>query len=320
AAPDEGDDDFFLAVEETDDTQPVFATQPQESVMNEPNAHQTSFEARAKDAAAADDALLDLGRVDAPASKATAEADDFILDLDFDDAPPARAADDVLDTPFEAAPAPAPAWADAPSAFAEAAHGERPRHLVESAQAGAAGSFDQPSAFAEPSPSFDSAPSFAQPEASFAHDEAPWRDVVVQDGPQGFAFGGEEPQAAAPAPRGFVEPEVVPADEPVPAVVEGEFTDGSVEGDLPRAPAAQSSFAEVTPQEPPAEGYAVGHARAGLDEQVRADQLSPEAVDAIARRVVELMSDKVVREIAWEVVPELAELLVKQKLEEERKQ
>ncbi|MET0646436.1 MAG: response regulator, partial [Pyrinomonadaceae bacterium] len=44
AAPDEGDDDFFLAVEETDDTQPVFATQPQESVMNEPNAHQTSFE------------------------------------------------------------------------------------------------------------------------------------------------------------------------------------------------------------------------------------------------------------------------------------
>jgi hypothetical protein len=32
------------------------------------------------------------------------------------------------------------------------------------------------------------------------------------------------------------------------------------------------------------------------------------------------MSDKVVREIAWEVVPELAELLVKQKLEESRRQ
>jgi CheY-like chemotaxis protein len=46
--------------------------------------------------------------------------------------------------------------------------------------------------------------------------------------------------------------------------------------------------------------------------------LSPEAIDAIARRTVELMSDKVVREIAWEVVPELAELLIKKKLEEQR--
>jgi len=46
-----------------------------------------------------------------------------------------------------------------------------------------------------------------------------------------------------------------------------------------------------------------------------ADQLTPEMIDAIARRVVEMMSDKVVREIAWEVVPDLAELLIKQQLE-----
>jgi CheY-like chemotaxis protein len=45
------------------------------------------------------------------------------------------------------------------------------------------------------------------------------------------------------------------------------------------------------------------------------DQLTPEMIDAIARRVVEMMSDKVVREIAWEVVPDLAELLIKQQLE-----
>jgi len=44
--------------------------------------------------------------------------------------------------------------------------------------------------------------------------------------------------------------------------------------------------------------------------------LSAEAIDAIARRVVERLSDKVVREIAWEVVPELSELLIKQKLAE----
>jgi CheY-like chemotaxis protein len=46
--------------------------------------------------------------------------------------------------------------------------------------------------------------------------------------------------------------------------------------------------------------------------------LSPEAIDAIARRAVEHLSDKVVREIAWEVVPELAELLIKKKLEEQK--
>jgi hypothetical protein len=49
------------------------------------------------------------------------------------------------------------------------------------------------------------------------------------------------------------------------------------------------------------------------------DQLTPEMIDAIARRVVEMMSDKVVREVAWEVVPDLAELLIKQQLEEKAK-
>jgi CheY-like chemotaxis protein len=51
---------------------------------------------------------------------------------------------------------------------------------------------------------------------------------------------------------------------------------------------------------------------------VSTDQLSPEMIDAIARRAVELMSDKVIREIAWEVVPDLAELLIKRQLEEKQ--
>jgi hypothetical protein len=299
AAPEEEEaDDFALAVEETDDTEPILAgAWPRESVMNEPTAPQTSFEARAASAAAADDALLDLGQSAAPAAVATAEADDFILDLGFDDEPVAEPAG--FDSPLEEAHAPAQSWADAPSAFAEAAHGESARPFE------SVSSFEQPASF-EPSPSFDSSNTLAQPEASTSHDEAPWRDVVVQDGPQGFAFGGVESQAVGSAPRGFVEPEVVPADEPVPAVVADEFTDGSVEGDLPR------------PQEPSTAGFTVGEARAGLEEPLRADQLSPEAIETIARRVVELMSDKVVREIAWEVVPELAELLIKQKLEEEK--
>jgi CheY-like chemotaxis protein len=46
--------------------------------------------------------------------------------------------------------------------------------------------------------------------------------------------------------------------------------------------------------------------------------LSPDTIDAIARRTVEHLSEKVVRQIAWEVVPELAELLIKKKLEEQK--
>jgi CheY-like chemotaxis protein len=51
--------------------------------------------------------------------------------------------------------------------------------------------------------------------------------------------------------------------------------------------------------------------------QIPLGQLSPEVIDAIARRAIELLSDRVVREIAWEVVPDLAELIIKRRLEEE---
>jgi len=51
-----------------------------------------------------------------------------------------------------------------------------------------------------------------------------------------------------------------------------------------------------------------------------ADSLSPELIDAIARRAVTLLSEKVVQEIVWEVVPDLAELLIKRQLEEKESQ
>jgi hypothetical protein len=49
-------------------------------------------------------------------------------------------------------------------------------------------------------------------------------------------------------------------------------------------------------------------------------ELSPEMIDVIARRAVEYLSEKVLREIAWEVVPQLAELLIKRQLEERESQ
>ena len=52
------------------------------------------------------------------------------------------------------------------------------------------------------------------------------------------------------------------------------------------------------------------------DEAPAAAGLSEADVDAIARRVVELMGEDVVRQVAWEVVPDLAEVVVKDRLRE----
>ncbi|MDQ3746008.1 MAG: response regulator [Acidobacteriota bacterium] len=259
----------------------------------------SSFAARAAGAAAADDALLDLGQFEPPTSGHAAEADDFILDLE-EDLPAPHAAQNLFAQP------------DEPSAFAEASHGTPASSFDEPAS-----SFDErASSFGEPASSFD--PSARPHDAARGHDAAAWEvvmqepEVVAQDEPQ-FSAAASVEHEAGPAPRGFVEPSVVPAEEPVPAPSESEYADGSVEGDVPKPPAV----AHAAPSEPSPAGYAVGEARAGVEESERAGQLSREDVDAIARRVVELMSERVIREIAWEVVPELAELLVKRKLEEE---
>ena len=42
--------------------------------------------------------------------------------------------------------------------------------------------------------------------------------------------------------------------------------------------------------------------------------LTDDQIDRIARRVVQLMSEQVVRNIAWEVIPDMAEMVVKERI------
>jgi len=49
-------------------------------------------------------------------------------------------------------------------------------------------------------------------------------------------------------------------------------------------------------------------------------QLSPEMIDAIAQRVIEKLSETAVKEIAWEVVPQQADLIIKKMVEEKLKE
>jgi len=118
-----------------------------------------------------------------------------------------------------------------------------------------------------------------------------------------------EPAAAyEPAPaRAFVEPQVTEAP---PPSFEPEIHDSF-------ADTQEVDYAVVQPEpEPQPQPEPVSAAVKSAGASMAVGELSPEMIDAIARRAVELMSDKVIREIAWEVVPDLAELLIKKQLEE----
>jgi hypothetical protein len=141
---------------------------------------------------------------------------------------------------------------------------------------------------------------------------------------------GDEPgDVAAPAyaaapNRTFVEPEVKEA-----AVAASAYESGyqpqvhSSFADTQEVPFA-SAMQDVAVVEPEPETVVDAEpepvaAPVASSTAVTSGQLTPEMIDVIARRVVEMMSDKVVREIAWEVVPDLAELLIKQQLENQSK-
>jgi len=70
------------------------------------------------------------------------------------------------------------------------------------------------------------------------------------------------------------------------------------------------------PEPPPSETEPPAAAETASPPSSGNGQLSDEDVERIARRVVELMADKAVRDVAWEVVPDLAELLIRDRLRE----
>jgi hypothetical protein len=125
---------------------------------------------------------------------------------------------------------------------------------------------------------------------------------------EGGPFGAAPPFAeeeAAPVEAGAASPF---AEEPLAA--------SRPSGDTDTAPGrfglAGEDTAGVGAEEATAPRRREAVALAGLS----VDDLPEELVSAIVERVVRRLSDEAVREIAWQVVPDLAELLIKKKLEE----
>ncbi len=80
------------------------------------------------------------------------------------------------------------------------------------------------------------------------------------------------------------------------------------------SPLAPVSAPELTTPEEPAEGGETLVARSAEESsnQSPVAALSPAAIDEIVRRVVAQMSESVVREVAWEVVPDCVERVIDQ--------
>ncbi|MGZ4777637.1 MAG: response regulator [Thermoanaerobaculia bacterium] len=80
------------------------------------------------------------------------------------------------------------------------------------------------------------------------------------------------------------------------------------------APASEPpSWARSEPVVPPSAPASTSAASPAASTSISGD-LTEEQIERIARRVVQMLSDQVVRNIAWEVIPDLAEMVVKERI------
>ncbi|HEX7833339.1 MAG TPA: response regulator [Thermoanaerobaculia bacterium] len=209
------------------------------------------------------------------------------------------------------APTPAPEPEPEPEAIADAPWASEP----------------EPSAFsgetrAFPKMSFDELQQLSSPAPAAEPEPSPWEEQPVSSWQP-----AEEPIALdAPSDNDAFSTSAVPFVQPdnfVPSAVPEDMPFASPSSDEDDEPIADSA-----PEEPLWSSAAAAEASAEADEPPMpspvlapdtpslpiARDLSDEQVDRIARRVVELMSDQVVRNIAWEVIPDLAEMVVKERI------
>lgn len=152
-------------------------------------------------------------------------------------------------------------------------------------------------AFDEPDP--DIAPGLASPARSAPR--APLPVVPVDPAPRPVAFAAPDASEGG-AYMGFADLGVGEGEE---MVVPDRY------GDTPPPPASGRAM----------DGFVPGHSRPEEEPQAAAPaaaaaDLSEAALDRLAELVVQKMTDRVVREIAWEILPGVAESIVRQRIKE----
>jgi CheY-like chemotaxis protein len=136
-----------------------------------------------------------------------------------------------------------------------------------------------------------------------APDQEPEQPEVVEDDP------------FAPVTDDVVE--TLSVDEPA-LVEEPVQTEAPIEIDEPAPDAEAAVDGEPVIFAEPAEetGPETGDADAEEAPAAATTELTDDQLDRIARRVVDLLSEKVLRDVAWEAVPEIAERLIRERIRE----
>lgn len=198
-----------------------------------------------------------------------------------------------------------------------------------------------------PKMSFGDLPKADEPEPASPARNFPWESAPEEPESEGL----EWPQASPPQqdedrPTSGEEPSGFGFDTGAPGPEAIAFTPQSSEPSAEaqsngetgeeRWPSASAQPPLETPESSEAEAPAAGGfpvSAPGEEQPVRAEEaqagrtgteaggsgesggrMNDEDVDRIARRVVELLSDKAVRDIAWEVIPDLAEAIVRDRI------
>jgi len=203
----------------------------------------------------------------------------------------------------EPPPAPEPSPWDEPAAPEPPAYGGETRAFpmmsLEDMQKMAAAETAPPTP--EPSP-WDEGPAFAQEEPAYSGETRAFPKMSFDDFAKMDAGAAAAPEPE-PEPEPVAEPEV-PAWEP-PAAEEPAWS-------LPEEPAQPFEEPEPEPELAPAPAATAAPETPSIP--IAAGALTDDQVDRIARRVVELMSDQIIRNIAWEVIPDLAESAVRERI------
>jgi CheY-like chemotaxis protein len=161
------------------------------------------------------------------------------------------------------------------------------------------------------------APAPRAPEPAFAFEPPTWEPaeetpaapVAAESEAESWSFEPvAEPAADAPAPAPS------PAESWSPLATTRFESPAPVSAAFEPEPEPESAFEPVEAPEP--EPVAAAAPAYAAPAALPAAALSEADVERIARRVAELVSERAVREVAWEVVPDLAEVLLKARIRE----
>lgn len=154
-----------------------------------------------------------------------------------------------------------------------------------------------------PLPETPAAASLPVPEGSITEDLLSLEDWAAPPPPSAFPVA--EPVAFAPAPPALPD-ELEDGSEEVDLVLDAEEPPAPPLPEVPELPPPASPIEAAAPAPPALPHTPASPAAADL---VRAIAQDPALVDALAREVVRHLGDKVIREIAWDLMPDLAERL-----------